>query len=577
MAREVLSSNKQLSYSGFKPTYKILNDYSEFIRPSHGTTKVVSPNGDLSTTLKVIQRLIQEHKSELQKLAHHLKGDSLKQSAFNTWHFLVSNIKYRFDTVGKEEVRTPSRSWDDRHIGIDCEDYAIFAACLLLNMGYNPKMRVVAFNGNENFAHIFIVCDGVVIDPVYSVFGEEPPGVTKRKDMPTTFQQRPVYLNGIEGVLKMTPFTEALYRKLLALREDIKKNGSSEAKLRAERKLDYLVNLNGSEKQGPFHALFDMVVDVKGGELYFESEDHFTEFQAALYDLVRKQQPAEEAEADGYKMLIESDLNLNLSEREKAVLKQNALGQIEWAKKQKALCEFQAMNAIDQSRLSGFFSRVWDGVKKAADKVWDGVKKVANKVADVASDAWDNVKKIAGSPMRNAFLLLVKLNVFKMASKLAVGLLSKEAALSMGYTVTQWNIAVEATKKAEKFWKHIGGSISALHNNVHQGKSKGKAGKEYGFAGLGAEPVTTAGAAIAASSPIWGTILAFLTAVAPIAGAIILKDGPNEIDESDPSQYPVPPVTPTTTVNPGDGNSNLLGWGIAAAIGIVLINASKNN
>ena len=111
----------------------------------------------------------------------HLKADTLLQSCFNLWHWLHHNIRYEYDRDGREEVRTPLRVWADRKRGVDCDCLSVFTWCVLKCMGYNPAFELVAFNGKKAFSHIFINCDGVVVDRVWFIFNQRPPMVTKRE------------------------------------------------------------------------------------------------------------------------------------------------------------------------------------------------------------------------------------------------------------------------------------------------------------------------------------------------------------------------------------------------------------
>lgn len=95
------------------------------------------------------------------------------------------------------------------------------------------------------------------------------------------------------------------------------------------------------------------------------------------------------------------------------------------------------------------------------------------------------VKKIALSPGRNAFLGLVSLNVFGLASKLSKALEKNPGALK-----TQWE-------------KKLGGNFDKLKKAISKG-----AGKKQLFEPLALEPVTATAAATAA--PVLVSILAFL-------------------------------------------------------------------
>gem|GEM_PF-7093170 len=196
-AAEVREQNKVTDHGNFKPTYEQLESYDYlfgFLPDSQNDY-----NGNLNDTLYIIREVIKRYNWQVKKLADHLKGKSLEQSAFNIWHFCVNNIKYKNDRYGYEEIRTPARTWKERHTGVDCDDFAIFTASLLIQMGYVPQCVVVGFFGKD-YGHIYTtvgaslaqppynndvynggaVKGGVVVDPVMNtVFNKHPKGITK--------------------------------------------------------------------------------------------------------------------------------------------------------------------------------------------------------------------------------------------------------------------------------------------------------------------------------------------------------------------------------------------------------------
>lgn len=174
-------SESELQTQGYKPTYKRLKDYSSLIDTADGA-KTLKGYGFNDATLTELLEACKKYK-QVEKLAKHLKGSNMLQSAFNVWHWLHTNIKYNYDTPGQEEIRTPARTWLDRETGVDCDCLAVLTACLLLNMGYSPKFEIVAFNNSPTFSHIYVNLNGAAIDRVLPVFLARPAGITKIKIM----------------------------------------------------------------------------------------------------------------------------------------------------------------------------------------------------------------------------------------------------------------------------------------------------------------------------------------------------------------------------------------------------------
>lgn len=178
VANDALYNNLEiLDYRGMQPTYRQLPDYSQFFAPA--TNKNSLKGWGLNDTKKLIADICRNHYKECAAIAKHLKAETKLQSAFNLWHWLHHNIRYEYDREGREEVRTPSRTWADRHRGVDCDCLSVFAWCVLKCMGYNPAFELAAFKNKPAYSHIYINLDGIVIDRVWYVFNSRPPFVTK--------------------------------------------------------------------------------------------------------------------------------------------------------------------------------------------------------------------------------------------------------------------------------------------------------------------------------------------------------------------------------------------------------------
>lgn len=166
----------------YPPTYPTLSDYSRFIRPARNENHTYTRYGTLNRTLDMITEVTRQSVEQVKDLAKLLKTPTHIGSAYHVWHFLKTNVSYRLDDRGTEQVRTPARSWQDRQHGIDCEDFAIFCACLLECMGYPSMFQIVGFGGKE-FGHIYCLSNELVLDCVWGQFNEHPQGITKAKQI----------------------------------------------------------------------------------------------------------------------------------------------------------------------------------------------------------------------------------------------------------------------------------------------------------------------------------------------------------------------------------------------------------
>jgi len=164
----------------YTPKYDTNHNFSTLINPAKMQTKKVASGVGLNKTIETIKLVTSQTVHQTVDLAAFLKASTHEQSAYHVWHFLKTNIRYQLDPKGTELIRTPARSWADRQSGIDCEDYAIFAATLLENMGLPSVFSVVAFNNNTRYGHIFTESNNFVLDAVWRLFNEYPPRITKK-------------------------------------------------------------------------------------------------------------------------------------------------------------------------------------------------------------------------------------------------------------------------------------------------------------------------------------------------------------------------------------------------------------
>lgn len=176
---EIYNNNDIIVCGGMRPTYKILPSYADFFEPANALESFAGFG--LTDTKKLIADYCRKYWKDCARIAAHLKADSLLQSCFNLWYWMRHNIKYAYDAEGKEEVRSPRRVWQDRKHGVDCDCLSVFAWCVLTCMGYDPVFELVAFNNKKAPSHIFVTCNGVVVDRVWFIFNQRPPQITSRE------------------------------------------------------------------------------------------------------------------------------------------------------------------------------------------------------------------------------------------------------------------------------------------------------------------------------------------------------------------------------------------------------------
>lgn len=412
-----------LQCKGFTPTYTRLEDYSSLIEPAKGEKKLVGYGFEVSTLNELANAC--NHWKDVARLASHLKADNVLQSAFNVWHWLHTNIKYNYDTPGEEEIRTPARSWADRENGVDCDCIAVFTACLLGAMGYNPKFEIVAFNNSPKFSHIYVNLDGAAIDRVLPVFLARPENITKTKIMDIPVFELSGTADGGFSTLN------GIYADTLLKVNSGTANAQDSMDL---RKTQVLLGLQKSDPQAYKLAaiLMPYVVAIDDNGSYYFANDKVAEI-------------AENADKKLYSLKI---------------------------------------SGANQAAFDDFFNSIVGEMKNISVRLERSNGKTivtisfTNPQNDTYNVEGEYVKKdmLAINPdfltMRNALKNLIAVNYYDLATRFAVGLMTEVNAVQAGYTPETWQKAVEATNKLKKLWTLLGGDVETLIQVIESGAEK---------------------------------------------------------------------------------------------------------
>ncbi len=168
--------------------------YNHLFPVISGKNETIKKYADLNDTVRFIPQAVQSTLHHTARLAPVLKGATLRQTCSNVWHFLYGHIKYLKDEEGKEQIRSPGRSWRDRQQGIDCDCFSVFVSSILKNLGIPHKLRITKYSENR-FQHIYpiVPCSGgyITMDCVTDAFDYEVP-FSEKKDFNMELQ----FLNG---------------------------------------------------------------------------------------------------------------------------------------------------------------------------------------------------------------------------------------------------------------------------------------------------------------------------------------------------------------------------------------------
>lgn len=133
------------------------NQYTKMIASS-SCKQATLGTGDTFFTVDQMQKWVQKYHKQVNKLASHLKAETLQQSVSNIHRFLHSHIAYEADGA-LQVIKSPSCTWKTRAEGTDCKTFSVFASCLLTEMGYNHFIRQVKqpYMHPDKYTHVYVV------------------------------------------------------------------------------------------------------------------------------------------------------------------------------------------------------------------------------------------------------------------------------------------------------------------------------------------------------------------------------------------------------------------------------------
>lgn len=165
-----------------KRTIKSGSEFDRLFPVAHGGTKVIQRAADLSHTMNLINHVVDTTLPDTIKIAKHLKGATLRQTAENIWWFVHDYIRYEKDAPGIEQIRRPARTWADRKG--DCDCYSVFISSILRNLNISHTLRITKYGTNPSFSHIYPIIPipgggHITLDVVAEDFDFEVPYASK--------------------------------------------------------------------------------------------------------------------------------------------------------------------------------------------------------------------------------------------------------------------------------------------------------------------------------------------------------------------------------------------------------------
>ena len=445
--------------SGYR-TIKKGNEYDKYFPIPEAQDTVIIENGAVEDTVELMKKVVWRYLEDTEKIAQYLEGNNTLETSSNIWNFLYHHIQYRLDKRGLEQLRRPARSWADRKDGIDCDCFSIFISSILTNLKIPHSFRITKYGG-DHFQHVYVVAsynkEILIIDPVLSNFDYEKP-FSEYKDFPMN-------LNGID-VAVLSGHNDSLSEALLGA-PDFEYLGDTEEK-QLDALYNYLVTTRSALTENP-----QMIAHLEDPQAYLKMLGY-----AIAYWYTDKRDEALE-------VLSRNEEKLNIDQGFLSYADEN--DEDDWN---------EDIELAGKRKRRGFFKKLG----KLAKKIKKGIKKG---LKDVGKAIVRFNPLTAAS--RGGFLMALKLNIKKMASKLKWAYATQEQAARKGISASDWERSKKALNKVEKlFADKLQGKRKHLKNAILKGKAGGLNGyvdpRAGDLAGLG-EPFSLA-ASIAAATPV---------------------------------------------------------------------------
>lgn len=381
--------------------------------------KLNAINSDIITALESsFPAAVQQTKT----FAKNFLAGTDQETANKVWTFLKSNINYRRDSEGRQQVRLPARLIADG-FG-DCKSYSLLAASVLANLGFKVGFRYTSYGNSSTPTHVYCIARkggrSYIIDGVWEYFN-----------------------------------TEKKY--------SFKKDNWMQVE-----------TLSGFDKKQK--VVFNNPNDPKQLQLYYQALPNKKTLLARLV----------------LKRLNPSGKTLNYTADQLAVYRKTLMKSLQLHPRTGSMANQIILDELTRVN-SGTVTGAIFGYPSEIAGIAGKKKKVKKFFKKIGKKAGQIIKKGSLAGPRNAFLLLVKLNLFGLAKRLLRARNTDRA-------------------KYEKFWKNLGGRVSALDTAVTVGKKKVAPKYKKGLSGLNdyqvnisglGDPVTLSlGAAVALATPI---------------------------------------------------------------------------
>jgi hypothetical protein len=409
--------------------YRAIKDgsrYNPYFPPPDERDRVIIDDGEVTDTVELMEKVVWKYLDDTKRIAPLLRRPSTHQTCKAIWEFIYGYVQYKLDKRGLEQLRRPARSWAERATGVDCDCMSIFASSILTNLKIPHKFRITKYS-QDSWQHVYVIVPTTgankycVIDAVVSEFNYEKKYTDK---MDYDMNLKGINVAVLSGVSGNDHYDAVMATSLSGL-------GATTDQSDLDKLYQNLVATRNAVAQTP--GLVSTFDDPKA---LIKMLDY-----AIQYWYTDKRNEALE-------VLSKNEAQLNMS---------NGVSSIGGV----ALDNDEL--ALSGVTVKGYFTNVKNTVNTVGQKVGPAAKVAVKAVVKY------NPLSIAA---RGGFLLAMKLNLGKMASKLKWAYGSQQQAAAKGVNAATWHKSKNALTQVESlFADKLQGSRSALQNAILTGKA----------------------------------------------------------------------------------------------------------
>lgn len=402
--------------------------YNPYFPPPDERDRVIINDGEVTDTVELMEKVVWKYLDDTKRIAPLLRRPSTHETCKAIWEFIYGYVQYKLDKRGLEQLRRPARSWAERATGVDCDCMSIFASSILTNLKIPHKFRITKYS-QDSWQHVYVIVPTTgankycVIDAVVSEFNYEKKYTDK--------MDYDMNLKGINVAVLSGVSCNDHYNAVMATSLSGISLGATTDQSDLDKLYQNLVATRNAVAQNP-----GLVSTVDDPQALIKMLDY-----AIQYWYTDKRNEALE-------VLAKNEAQLNM---------RNGISTIGGV----ALDNDEL--ALSGVTVKGYFTNVKNTVKTVGQKVGQAAKVAVKAVVKY------NPLSIAA---RGGFLLAMKLNLGKMASKLKWAYGTQQQAAAKGVNAATWQKSKNALSKVESlFADKLQGSKSALQNAILKGKA----------------------------------------------------------------------------------------------------------